>query len=143
MRKWLYWASIVLTSIGLVDSIYLTILKLTNDKNMCLGGGGCLVVANSPYAMIYGIPVAVYGVGGYLAILLMLILEKKGGGFFKKNGTMLLFGLMLAGFLFTLYLVYLEFFVIFHICEFCVISQIVMTILFVISVIRLIQQPSD
>ena len=90
MEKWLYRASIIITVIGLAVSIYMTIFKLTDNESMCIGNGGCSIVNNSPYAVIYGIPVAAFGVGGYLAILLVLIFEKKAGQFFEKNATMLL-----------------------------------------------------
>lgn len=143
MEKWLYRASIIITVIGLAVSIYMTIFKLTDNESMCIGNGGCSVVNNSPYAAIYGIPVAAFGVGGYLAILLVLIFEKKAGAFFKQNATLLNFGLTLIGFLFTLYLIYLEIFVIKALCPFCLTSQIAMTILFIVSVIRLVKQPLD
>lgn len=143
MEKWLYRASIIIGLIGLAAAIYTTILKIPGYEKMCIGNGGCEVVNNSPYAEIYGIPVAVIGIGGYLSILAVLILEKKGGKFFKKNAIMLNFGLILIGFLFTLYLIYLELFVIKAICPFCVTSQVSMTFLFIISVIRLVQQPLD
>ena len=143
MEKWLYRSSIIITLIGLVDSIYMTIFKLTDNESMCIGNGGCSIVNNSPYASIYGIPVALFGVGGYLAILAVLILEKKSGKFFKQNATMFNFGLTLIGFLFTLYLIYLEIFVIKALCPFCLISQVGMTILFILSVIRLVKQPLD
>jgi uncharacterized membrane protein len=61
--------------------------------------------------------------------------------FFEKNGPMLIFGMALTGFLFTLYLIYVEFALLNAICPFCLTSQISMTIIFIISVIRLIRQP--
>src|SRR5687768_7261854 len=143
LDKKMYWASIIITLIGLAVSIYMTIFKLTDNPTMCLGNGGCSTVNDSPYAEIYGIPVAAVGVGGYLAILAVLVLEMKGGHFFKRNGTLVNFGLALTGFLFTLYLVYLEIFVIKALCPFCVTSQIAMTILFILTVIRLLKQPLD
>jgi uncharacterized membrane protein len=142
MEKWLYRASIILTLIGLAVSIYMTVFKLTGNEKMCIGNGGCSVVNDSPYAVIYGIPVAAFGVGGYLAILAVLIVEKK-SNLLKQNATLITFGLTLIGFLFTLYLIYLEIFVIKALCPFCLTSQIAMTILFILSVIRLVQQPLD
>ena len=143
MEKWLYRASIVITLIGLAVSIYMTIFKLTDNESMCIGNGGCSIVNNSPYAVIYGIPVAAFGVGGYLAILVVIILETKAGNFFKQNATMFTFGLTLIGFLFTLYLIYLEIFVIKALCPFCLTSQAAMTVLFILSIIRLVKQPLD
>ncbi len=143
MDKWLYRASIVFTLIGLAAAIYTSIMKVTGSTTMCIGNGGCLVTLNSPYGQIYGIPVAFIGVAGYLAILAVLILEKKAGTFFKQNASMITFGMVLLGFLFTLYLIYLEIFVIKDLCPFCVTSQVAMTFLFILSVIRLIKQPLD
>jgi uncharacterized membrane protein len=143
MDKKMYWASIIIALVGLAVSVYMTIFKLTDNPTMCLGNGGCSTVNESPYAEIYGIPVAAVGVGGYLAILALLALEVKGGRFFERNTTMITFGLALTGFLFTLYLVYLEIFVIKALCPFCVTSQVAMTILFILTVIRLLKQPLD
>jgi uncharacterized membrane protein len=142
MDKWLYRISIALALLGLVVSIYMTIFKLTENKNMCLGNGGCSVVNSSKYAEVYGIPVAVLGIVGYLAILGALLLEKQ-NPFFNNNGAMMLFGLALVGFLFTLYLIYVELQLIHALCPFCVTSQITMTLLFIFSVTRLLRQPSD
>ncbi len=100
-------ALIALAIIGLLVSIYMTIYKITSNDNMCIGSKDCSVVNASRYSELYGIPVAVFGVVGYAAILAVLLLERN-RGFFSQNGTMLLFGLSLTGFLFTLYLIFLE-----------------------------------
>ncbi len=141
MDKWLYRSSIALGILGLLVSIYMTIFKLTDNASMCLGNGGCSVVNSSSYAEVSGVPVAVIGVGGYLAILAVLFMENR-GKFFAQNSTMIVFGLSLVGFLFTLYLIYVELALIHALCPFCVTSQITMTILFILSVIRLVRQPS-
>lgn len=142
MDKSLYRSSLALAGLGILVSIYMTIYKLTENPNMCLGNGGCSVVNSSKYAMVYGIPVAVIGVGGYLAILLLLWMERR-NSFLIENGTLVVFGLALIGFLFTVYLIYVELALIHALCPFCVTSQVTMTILFVLSVIRLVRQPSN
>lgn len=142
MDKSLFRSSLALAGLGILVSIYMTIYKLTENPNMCLGNGGCSVVNSSKYAMVYGIPVAVIGVGGYLAILLLLWMERR-NSFLIENGTLVVFGLALIGFLFTLYLIYVELALIHALCPFCVTSQVTMTILFVLSVIRLARQPSN
>jgi uncharacterized membrane protein len=142
MDKWLYKASLALTVIGILVSIYMTIYKLTDNNSMCLGNGGCSKVNSSRYSEIYGIPVGLVGVGGYAAILAMHLLEKR-NDYMRKNATMFLFGLGLAGFLFTLYLIYVEIAIIKALCPFCVTSQTIMTIICIISVIRLFRQPQS
>lgn len=142
MDKWLYRISIALAMLGVLVSIYMTIYKLTENPNMCLGNGGCSTVNASVYSEVSGIPVAVVGIGGYLAILVLLLLENR-FSFLRTNGTMAVFGLTLVGFLFTLYLVYVELALIHALCPFCVTSQVTMTILFILSVIRLVRQPNN
>ena len=142
MNKALYRISIALAILGMLVSIYMTIFKFTENQKMCLGNGGCGVVNSSTYSEVSGIPVALIGVGGYLAILLILLMENR-IGFFRQNGTLVVFGLALVGFLFTLYLIYVELALIRALCPFCVTSQITMTILFILSVIRLVRQPSN
>lgn len=143
MDKKLYWASVALAALGLLVSIYMTIYKLTDNNAMCLGSGDCATVNDSIYSEIFGIPVALVGVGGYLAILSVLLLERYGNNrFFQQNGLTVVFALGVGGFGFTLYLVYVEAFLIHAWCPFCVVSQITMTILFTLTIIRLIRQPA-
>ena len=129
-----------LAIIGLLVSIYMTIYKITNNEAMCIGSGACSAVNASRYSEVNGIPVALIGVGGYAAILALLFLETR-RGFFEENGVMMLFGVSLVGFLFTLYLIFAEIVYIKALCPFCLASQIVMTIIFILSVVRLIKQP--
>ena len=118
----------------------MTIYKVTSNDAMCLGSGDCSTVNASRYAEVYGIPVAVIGIAGYFAILLSHWYEQR-DKFFEKNGPLLIFGLALTGFLFTLYLIYVELVFLHAFCPFCLTSQVAMTLIFTISIIRLIRQP--
>jgi uncharacterized membrane protein len=142
MDKWLYRISVALAVLGLLVSIYMTVYKLTSNDSMCLGSGDCSTVNASSYSEVNGIPVAVFGVIGYAAILTVLYLEKR-NRFFKQNGTLLIFGMALTGFLFTLWLIYVEVAILKALCPFCVTSQTAMTLIFIIAVIRLIRQPQS
>lgn len=125
----------------MLDSIYMTIYKLTDNNAMCLGSGDCGTVNASRYSEVNGIPVALIGVIGYLAILAAVYFTSKGTGFFRQNGTLLIFGLSLTGFLFTLWLIYVEVALLKAICPFCLVSQIAMTLIFILSIIWLVRQP--
>ena len=140
MDKRLKQVIIVLTVLGLLVSIYMTIYKVTNNESMCIGSGGCSIVNASGYSSVRGIPVAVFGVLGYLTILALLYLENK-SEFFQTNGGMLQFAVTLTGFLFTVWLVYVEVALIKAYCPFCITSQVAMTIIFILTVIRVIKQP--
>ena len=140
MDKWLYRISEIFVVVGLFVSIYMTIYKVTSNDALCLGSGDCSTVNASRYAEVYGIPVATIGIAGYFAILMSHWYERR-DKFFEKNGPLLIFGLALTGFLFTLYLIYVELVLLHAFCPFCLTSQFSMTVIFITSIIRLIRQP--
>jgi len=135
----LYWISLIASLLGVLDAIYLFIYKLTGNNAMCIGNSGCHDVNFSPYSVIYGIPVAVFGLAAYLVILAIHLLEPR-SRLFKENGPLAVFGLGLAGVAFTVYLTYLELYVIHAICPFCVASAVLITIIFIVAIIRLVRQ---
>jgi uncharacterized membrane protein len=142
MDKWLYRASVALAVLGLLVSIYMTVYKVTSNNAMCLGSGDCSTVNASRYSEVNGIPVAIFGVIGYLAILATHYFENR-NSFFKQNSALMIFGMALTGFLFTVWLIYVEVAILKAICPFCVTSQTAMTIIFMIAVARLIRQPQS
>lgn len=142
MDKWLYRASVALVIVGLAVSVYMTIYKYTGNDGMCLGSGDCSTVNASRFSEVNGIPVALFGVAGYAAILIVHFYENK-VGFFRKNGALLIFGMALTGFLFTLWLVYVELAILKAICPFCVASQAAMTLIFIIAVARLFRNETQ
>jgi len=127
----------ILAGLGLVDAIYLTIMKLSNNPQLCIQGvGDCWTVNSSKFSAIYGIPVAMIGAGGYVMIFVLATLASQGESG-KTIGIFGTFGLGLIGVLFSAYLTYLELFVIHAICPFCIISAIVMTLIFILSLVWL------
>ncbi len=66
LRRWQI-VSALLALLGLADSLYLWTAKL-GAKLVC-GVGDCDVVNSSPYASLFGIPVAVIGAAGYAVLL--------------------------------------------------------------------------
>jgi uncharacterized membrane protein len=138
----LFWCTAVLSVIGTADAIYLLIYKLTGNPHMCLGNGGCHNVNFSPYSEISGIPISVFGLFAYLAILCILALEAR-IKIAKENGLLAIFGISLCGVDFSFYLTYLEIYVIHAICPFCVISAISITFIFILAIIRLVKQTAN
>ncbi|HQN05668.1 MAG TPA: vitamin K epoxide reductase family protein [Anaerolineaceae bacterium] len=127
----------VIACLGLIDSAYLWLIKITNNEALCIPGiGDCWSVNNSKYSEFYGIPISVFGVATYITILILILAEKKSGT--KHNNLILAqFGITLVGFIFSLYLTYIQYGVLKAFCPFCLISALCMTALFVISIIRL------
>jgi uncharacterized membrane protein len=129
--------SIILSIAGLIVAGYLVYLDVSGSTAaLCSAGGGCDTVRESRYSQIGPIPVALIGVGGYLAILLVLLLDSPGGRR-SAYGPMLVFGFALIGVLYSLYLTYLELFVIVAICPYCMASAIIVACIFIISIFRL------
>jgi len=124
--------------IGLLDSIYLTVLKYSNNKSLCIQGvGDCWSVNTSIYSEIFGIPIALLGFGAYGFILLLLWAEQR-HSLIQHYADFLLFGVTLIGISYSAYSTYLEISVIKASCPFCVVSAVAMLILFIYSVKRLI-----
>ncbi len=134
--------SVILAVIGLIDSIYLSWEKIFHVEVFCGGSGDCQTVANSPYSEIAGIPIAYLGVGVYIVIIALLYLEGR-GTFWRQYSPLIIFGLTLAGTIYSIYLTYLEIAVIYAICPYCVISAVVMTLLFIVAIIRLFRDSSE
>ena len=135
-RDWTWIAACLLAIAGLLDSLYLSYIKLTNQTASCDLIGDCEAVNNSRYAVIGGVPIAVLGAAGYLLILVLLYLDRPPAGG-PESVRFAFFGLTLAGTLYSIYLTYLELFVLDAICPFCALSAVVMVGLFVLSLVRL------
>jgi uncharacterized membrane protein len=136
----LWTISIVLVVIGLLISGYLSYTKLTDTETVCLEGGefDCDLVNNSKYAEIMGIPITYLGFATYVFIGALLFLENR-IGFLEENGILLLFGITLFAFIYSMYLVYLQGEVLGAWCQWCLGHEATMTVLFFVTVVRVYQ----
>jgi uncharacterized membrane protein len=125
---------IVLTALGLAVASYLTYIHYAGIKPLCgTNGGGCEIVQTSQYSKLAGVPVALIGLLGYIAILgSLLVPESETSRFATVVFTVIGFG-------FSAYLTYREIFSIKHICEYCVSSAVIVTILMCLSVWRFLR----
>ena len=85
----------------------------------------CGVVNHSPYAMIYGVPVAAIGIAGYLLIAVLAWLRLRG----------LLLLAVLGGLAFAAYLTNIEAHVLEVYCLYCVISQGIIAIITLLALV--------
>jgi uncharacterized membrane protein len=134
-------AIIVVATIGLLDAIYLTYVHYHGLKGLlCIGGHGghssCETVQSSVYSKVLGVPVALLGLLGYIALLGSLLIR-------GELGRALGFLVALIGFGFSMYLTYRELFTIHAICEWCVGSAVCLTILVVLTGIRFLRAEPD
>lgn len=129
--SWITWNLIVISFIGFLDAMYLTVQHYTGSSINCVIFEGCDTVATSKYAVIFGIlPLALLGVFYYVSVLMSSLLYfDTGHKFFLR----ILPILTTLGFLFSLYFIYLQLFVIKAVCTYCMLSALTSTTLFIIS----------
>jgi uncharacterized membrane protein len=130
----LWRAALVLAAIGIGIAGYLVYVHYTDTKVLCSISHGCETVQKSKYAKLAGVPVALLGLIGYVAILATLFVRSEGG---RLAGA----GMALVGLGFSGWLTYLEAARIHAWCQWCVGSAIVMTLLTIVLVWRLLSAP--
>jgi uncharacterized membrane protein len=123
----------VLAAIGLGVASYLTYIHYEDIKPLCTAGTSCIKVQSSVYSKLAGVPVALIGLLGYIAILGSLLLPE---GETSRLATMTF---TLLGFGFSAYLTYRELFSIHAICEWCASSAVIMTVMMCLSVWRFLR----
>jgi uncharacterized membrane protein len=122
---------IVLTAIGLCLAAYLTYLHYSGTTPPCsIKGNPCSQVQKSRYSEFVGIPVALIGLLGYIAILGSLLAPE------DERTRFVTTVLSIGGFGFSAYLTYRELFTLHKICEWCVSSALLMTVIMCLSIWR-------
>jgi uncharacterized membrane protein len=117
--------------IGLADGIYLTIHHLTGEMVPCSIVTGCEQVLTSPYAEMWGIPLAAFGTAAYFIAFSLAVLAAFGNRLMWK-----VFGVqVILMALFTIWLIYLQGFVIGAFCQFCLLSAAVTLTLLIIALV--------
>jgi uncharacterized membrane protein len=121
-----------LATFGIGVATYITIADSGGGSPVCVAGGhGCQTVAESSYSHLVGVNVAVFGIAGYVVLLLCALLR-------DDLPRMVGFATSLVGFGYSLYLTYLEIFKIEAICQWCVASAVLMTLLFLVNATRML-----
>jgi len=133
---------ILLSVAGIVLAGYLTWVHFDTDALVC-GLGDCHTVQASEFATVGPAPVAVLGLGMYLAILACILAGRLRPAL-QFPATMVAFGIALAGSLYAAYLTWIEVAVIDAICQWCVVSAIVtvvLTLLLAAELLRGLEEP--
>jgi uncharacterized membrane protein len=124
---------IVLAVVGLGLASYLTYVHYAGIKPACTAGESCTKVQTSEYSKVVGVPVALLGLLGYVAILASLLAPE------TENTRLATAVLTAGGWAFSAYLTYRELFSIHAICEWCVTSAVIMTILMCLALWRFLR----
>lgn len=124
----------LLATVGFFVALYLWLYKIGVIGELKCGAGSCEFVQASRYAWLFGQPVALYGVVGYLVLLVVALVGLRPRFLGNPGPTRWLAALAGVGFAFTLYLTYLELFVIHAMCRWCVVSAAIITLIAMIAV---------
>lgn len=127
----------VASLLGIFVAGYLTIYKLGYLGFIQCSTGGCETVQSSPYAMLFGTPVALLGLIGYIVIFTIAMMGIQPRWVAARWVAVLLVFISGVGTAFSAYLTYLEAAVIHAWCQWCVVSAILMTVIFVLSLLGL------
>jgi len=122
---------------GLFVAGYLSLYKLGVIGTLACSVGSCETVQLSKWATLFNLPVAVWGVAFYVAVLAVSLAGLSAALADSRRLSQLLVAMTGFGVLFSLWLTWLELFVIHAICTYCVVSAILVAILFVISLLDL------
>jgi len=127
---------IALSVVGLGVASYLTYVHYAGINPICTAGTSCIQVQTSQWSRLAGIPVALIGLIGYVAILASLAAPD------REATRLATLGLTVTGFGFSTYLTYRELFSIHAVCEWCASSAVIMTLLLAGAIGRYLLGPS-
>ena len=123
--------SFVVLAAAILVSGYLSYLKIANTNAVCATAGriDCGTVLNSAYSELGRIPIAWLGLGTNLVIVGLMLVQNR-LSFMREYGTLVIFGVVLFAFIYSVYLIYLQAFVIQAYCPWCLSHEALITVLF-------------
>lgn len=130
--RWRTVAALVLSILGLADSVYLTITHFAPAALVCSSNGlvDCAKVTTSAQSYVLGIPVAILGLAFYVAMTVINL--PFAWRIPDRRVHMLRLAMSVVGMCFVLYLVSAELLVIGNICLYCTYVHAITFFLFVL-----------
>jgi uncharacterized membrane protein len=114
----IYGLAMLVSLIGLGDSIYLTIQHITGQSVRCTVTTGCSAVLSSHYATIAGVPTAAFGALAYFAAFSLATLAVFGYARARTALAVIVAPMLIM----TLWLLYVQAFMLRAYCEYCLLS---------------------
>lgn len=108
-------------AIGFGDSLYLTFSHYGESAVVCSLLDGCNVVLGSPWAVVFGIPLALFGAAYYGFMLIILV------GYAVSKQVVLkkiLLAVSTIGLILSLWFLYVQLGIIGSLCEYCLLSLV-------------------
>ena len=127
----------VLSLVGILIALYLTLYKVGVVGNLSCTIGSCETVNTSRWATLLGLPVAAWGLAAYLALFALSMAGTSGRYADSRAISWLLVAIAGWSVLFSAWLTYLELFVIRAICIWCVTSAVLLVAILAVAVFDL------
>jgi len=127
----------VISLIGIFLATYLTLYKLGYIEALACGTGSCEVVQASRWSTLFGQPVALWGLGFYVAMFALSVAGSFGRLEESRAVSVGLAVMSGGGALFSGYLTFVEIAWLHAICRYCVVSACIVVVLFVLSILDL------
>ena len=131
----------LLALVGFFVALYLWLYKIGVIGTLQCSTGAYEFVQTSRWAVFLGLPVAFYGVSGYLVLFVTALVGLQPRFLGSPGPTRVLAALSLAGFAFTAYLTTLELFVLHAMCRWCVGSALIITAITILAVGAAVRLP--
>jgi uncharacterized membrane protein len=129
--------AVIVSLVGIADSVYLTVHHYTAEPVPCSLIAGCEQVLTSEYAEIAGIPLAALGAAAYFVAFSLALLSVFGNRIAWK-----IFGIQVFFMaIFTGWLIYVQAVLIGAFCQFCLLSAATTFALFILFLISLAVKP--
>lgn len=134
----LWRVSLLLVAAGMLISGYLGYSKAIDASVVCAESSviNCDLVQNSVWSSLAGIDIALLGLLAWMLMAALLLLEARVSAL-RSYGPVLVFGLSLFGFLFSLWLIHVQAGILQTFCAWCLGHELVMTLMFLASTARL------
>lgn len=122
-------ALVATAAVGVGVAGYLTYIHYAGIDPFCSAISDCERVQSSEWATVGGLPVALLGLLGYVALMASVWLRREEG-----RAVTAYFAYVAVGF--SAYLTYLELFEIHAICQWCAVSAVIALVLAVLATMR-------
>jgi uncharacterized membrane protein len=118
-------------TVGVGIAAYLTWVHYNPGALVCTRGGGCETVQRSHYAVLLGIPIAIYGLIAWSSVLALTVVD-------KPTARVLVAAIAFVSVAFAAYLVILQLAVIDAVCIWCMANDVVLVpLLVIVATLRL------
>jgi len=124
---------VLLAVVGICIALYLTLYKVGVIGVLSCSIGSCETVNTSKWSMLFGIPIAAWGLAAYVALFVLAMAGSSESREASLPIAQMLVALAGWSVLFSAWLTYLELFVIHAICIWCVTSALLWVVILAVS----------